>query len=585
MSTLEKVVKQFRAAVWKMAAFSLLTNVLLLVMPLYMLQVYDRVLPSRSYETLVFLSLIAVFSLVVLGLLEVVRSVIANRAAAKLDIGIADLAMRNVIRQGATSGGSAQPIRDIESLRGLLASKIVFGLLDLPYATIFIAIMYMIHPTLFWLTVGGAVVLLGLAWLNQIALARSQKEQGDLAMRAAARAEHLARNADSLVAMGMVTTVVDGWGEVRARSLTAADTAATVNAWFSGLSKMLRLGLQIAILGIGAHIVLAGGMTAGMIFAASLISGRALQPIDQLIGAWQPLSGAWQSWKRVSAFMEQADARPHYTALPAPRGLLDVVDLLQPNPTDPAKQPILQRIGFQVEPGKAVAVLGPSGSGKSTLARLIVGAAKPRAGNIRLDGHDINNWDPEDLGKHIGYLAQEVELVPGTVAQNIARFDPAASDTDVVAAARNAHAEDLVARLPKGFDTLIGPGGVQLSGGEKQRIALARALYGDVRLLVLDEPNSSLDRIGEVALMKALNGARERGITTIVVTQREMVLASVDKIMRMQAGRIVEYDDRDIVLERHRGPQKGDESQHPSPRPEGGASITPMHARAGGRRL
>lgn len=445
--------------------------------------------------------------------------------------------------------------------------------------------MYLIHPTLFWLKVGGAVVLMGLALLNQAALARSNKEQGDLSLSAAARSEYLARNADSLVAMEMVTNVVDGWGEVRAKSLTAADDAAKINAWFAGGAKILRLGLQIAMLGIGAYLVLAGEMTAGMIFAASLISGRALQPIDQLIGAWRQLSGGWQSWKRVKAFMERADARPQYTKLPAPRGLLEVVDLLQPNPADPAKPPILQRISFRVEPGVAVAVLGPSGSGKSTLARMIVGASKPRAGHIRMDGHDIANWDPEDLGKHIGYLAQDVELVPGTIAQNIARFDPAAADADIVAAARNAHAEDLVARLPKGFDTLIGPGGVQLSGGEKQRIALARALYGDVRLLVLDEPNSSLDKIGEVALLKALNDARERGITVFVITQREMVLAAVDKIMRMQAGTILEYDDRDVVLERHRTPQRAEERpEQRAPQKPGGAFVPPLRAGAGGAR-
>lgn len=590
MTTIEKVVKAFRRAVWIMAGFSLLTNFLLLAQPLYMLQVYDRVLPSRSTETLVFLTLVAVFSLIVLGLLETVRSIIANRAAATLDAGLADLAMRTVIRYGAVSGGNAQPIRDIEALRNLLASKIVFGLLDLPFATIFIGIMYLIHPVLFWLTVGGAVVLMGIAIVNQIALAEANKEQGEAALSASSRAEYLARNADSLVAMGMVTNVVDGWGEVRARSLVAADRAAKLNAWFAGLSKVLRLGLQIAILGIGAHLVLAGEMTAGMIFAASLISGRGLQPIDQLIGSWRQLSAGWQSWKRIKAFMDKADQRPQYTKLPAPSGLLEVVDLLQPNPADPAKPPILQRISFRLEPGRAVAVLGPSGSGKSTLARMIVGASQPRAGHVRVDGHDIANWDPEDLGRYIGYLAQDVELVPGTVAQNISRFDPDADDAAIVAAARNAHAEDLVARLPRGYDTPIGPGGVQLSGGEKQRVALARALYGDVKLLVLDEPNSSLDKIGEVALMRALGDARKRGITAFVVTQREMVLAAVDKIMRMQNGVILEYDDRDAVLERHRNPapQQAPQEERPAAAATGGsvgaAFAAPMRAGMGGNR-
>jgi ATP-binding cassette subfamily C protein len=300
-----------------------------------------------------------------------------------------------------------------------------------------------------------------------------------------------------------------------------------------------------------------------MIFAASLISGRALQPLDQVIGSWRHLASGLQSWKRVQAFMEKADRRDKYTKLPPPEGHLEVVDLLQINPADPAKPPILARISFALEAGKSVAVLGPSGSGKSTLARMIVGAAVPRAGHVRIDGHDIANWDPEDLGRYIGYLAQEVELVPGTVAQNISRFDPAPNDADIVAAAKAAHVEDLIQRLPRGYDTVIGMGGVQISGGEKQRIGLARALYGKPRLLVLDEPNSSLDRVGELALMRALADAKANHVTVFVITQREMVLAGVDKIIRMQNGAILEYDDRDVILARHAGKSTKAEQARP----------------------
>ncbi len=553
MTTIRKVERDFRRTLWVLAAFSLLTNLLLLAQPLYMLQVYDRVLPSQSTDTLLFLTLLVVFSLVVFGLLEVVRSVIANRAAARFDIGLSDLALRTIIRSGPANGGNAQPLRDIASLRGLLASKVVLGLLDLPFSVIFIAIMYLVHPALFWLTIGGAVLLVIVAVVNQMALARANKEQGDLTVAAAQRAEYLARTSDSLVAMGMVSNVVNGWGDIHARSLVAADIASSQNAWFAGLSRILRLGLQIAILGYGAMLVLQGEMTAGMIFAASLISGRALQPIDQIIGSWRHLASGIAAWKRTRAFMDKADRRDQYTKLPPPKGHLEVADLLQVNPLDPAKPPILSRISFVLEPGKSVAVLGPSGSGKSTLARMIVGAAVPRAGHVRLDGHDIANWDPEDLGRHIGYLAQDVELVPGTVAQNISRFSLAPVDADIVAAAKSAHVEDLIQKLPRGYDTVIGAGGIQISGGEKQRIGLARALYGSPRILVLDEPNSSLDRAGELALMRALADARKNGVTVFVITQREMLLAGVDKIMRMQNGAILEYDARDVILQRHSG--------------------------------
>jgi PrtD family type I secretion system ABC transporter len=555
MTTIGNVTRDFRRSLWVLAAFSLLTNLLVLAQPLYMLQVYDRVLPSQSTNTLLFLTFVVMFSLVILGLMEIVRGIIANRAAARFDVGLSDLALRTVIHSSPNGGGNAQPLRDIAALRSLIASKVLFGVLDLPFATIFIAIMYFIHPALFWLTLGGAVVLTLLAVINQRALAGATKDQGELAVAAAQRAEYLARNADSLIAMGMVSNVVNGWGDVHGRALAAADKAAQQNAWFAGLSRLLRLGLQIAILGYGALLVLKGEMTAGMIFASSLISGRALQPIDQIIGSWRQLASGYEAWKRTHTFMNKADRRQQYTSLPAPKGLLEVNDLLQVNPADPAKPPILSRITFKLQPGEAVAVLGPSGSGKSTLARMLVGAASPRAGHVRIDGHDIANWDPEDLGRHVGYLAQEVELVPGTIAQNISRFDPSPLDSAIVTAAQSAHVEDLIQRLPRGYDTLIGPGGVQISGGEKQRIGLARALYGSPRILVLDEPNSSLDRIGELALMRALAEARKRGVTIFIITQREMVLAGVDKIMRMQNGAILEFDAREAVLERHRGPR------------------------------
>ncbi|WP_457936119.1 ATP-binding cassette domain-containing protein [Mesorhizobium sp. 10J20-29] len=315
-------------------------------------------------------------------------------------------------------------------------------------------------------------------------------------------------------------------------------------------------------------------MTAGMIFAASLISGRALQPIDQIIGSWRQLAAGREAWKRVQAFMEKADLRDEYTSLPAPNGLLVANDIVQFNPSDPTKPPILAGISFSLKPGESVAVLGPSGSGKSTLARILVGAATPRAGHVRIDGHDISNWNPEDLGRHIGYLSQDVELVPGTIAQNISRFDPNPSDEAIVAAAHAAHVVDVIQRMPRGYDTSIGPGGVQVSGGEKQLIGLARALYGSPRILVLDEPDASLDRSGELALMRALSDAHKRGVTVFIITQRERVLAGVDKIMRMQNGKLLDYDTRDKVFERFRdaGSRAGDPGSGPS-RPLEGQAI------------
>jgi PrtD family type I secretion system ABC transporter len=323
--------------------------------------------------------------------------------------------------------------------------------------------------------------------------------------------------------------------------------------------------------------VLEGEMTAGMIFAASIISGRGLQPIDQLIGAWRQLVTGWQGWTRLRTMLSRFEERTSFTTLPAPEGRLEAQEIFVPNSLDPSKPPILQRVSFVLPAGRAVAVLGPSGSGKSTLARVIVGAIKPRAGHVRIDGHDIANWDPEELGRHVGYLAQEVELIPGTIAENISRFEPTPDDEDIVAAARLAHVEDLIRRLPRGYDTPIGPGGMQISGGERQRIGLARALYGSPKVLVLDEPNSNLDRIGELALMHALRALRGRGVTVFIITQRENVLPAADMIMRMQNGAIVDFDERDKVIakySRQSDPNRPDPNQPNPNQPSGRTGDT-----------
>lgn len=552
-SPAERAKADFRRAALVLAAFTAAIDVLLLAQPIYMLQVYDRVLPAQSRETLLFLSLAMGLSLLVLALLDVVRSFIASRAAARFDASLSDHVLRSLIRGGA-AGEGAQPLRDIEALRALISSRALFALFDLPFSAVFVLMMYLVHPCLFWLTLLGAVALTSLAVVNQLAIAAANRTQSESSVAAGARAEHMARAASSIVAMGMLSAVVNDWGRLHAAGLAAADRAAAINAWFAGFSKFLRLALQTAVLACGALLVIGGEITAGMIFAASLISGRALQPIDQIIGSWRQLAAGQHAWRRLRGFLARAGEERRHTSLPPPKGRLEVEDLFEPDPADPARPPILARIGFALEPGEVVAMLGPSGAGKSTLARMLVGAARPKSGRVRLDGHDLAHWDAEALGRHIGYLAQDVELLPGTVAENIARFDPAAEDEAIIAAARAAHAEDLVQRLPGGYDTLLGPGGVQLSGGERQRIALARAFYGSPRLIVLDEPNSNLDRAGETALMRAIAGAKRKGAAVLVVTQRESLLAAADKIMRIHNGSLLDFGARDAVLSRHQAP-------------------------------
>lgn len=551
MNIVKKAINDFKKLLWVVAFFSLFSNLLMLAIPLYMLQIYDRVLPSQSTDTLIFLSIIAVFALAVLGGMEAIKSILANRAAVRLDATLGDTVLRQIIKMGAFTGGNAQPMRDLADIRNLISSRQVFAALDLPFATIFIGILYFVHPHVFWLTLAGAALLVFIAILNQVATSAAAKEHGDKQMSSSLQTEFLARTADSLIAMGMVTNVVNHWGNSHVNAIVAGDKSAKINAQFSGISRFIRLGIQIVILGYGAKLVLQGDMTAGMIFASSIVSGRALQPIDQVIGAWRNLTAGVRSWKRLKKFLSLTENEIDYTKLPEPKGLLQVENIFQPNALDPSSRPVLGNVSFQIEPGTSVVVIGPSGSGKSTLARIIVGALKPRAGSVRLDGHDINNWDPEDLGQYVGYLAQDVELLPGTIAQNISRFEHEPNSENIIKAANIAHVADLIKSMPQGFDTLIGPGGAQLSGGEKQRIGLARAFYGNPKLLILDEPNSSLDRNGETALLKAMIDAKKNNISVMIISQRESALRVADKIMRMNEGKITDFDDRNTIIAKY----------------------------------
>lgn len=561
MENLQKAVSSFRKTLIVIAIFSFFATLLQLTIPLYMLQIYDRVLPSQSTDTLIFLSILAAFALITLGLTEMVRQMFATRAAAKFDSYLANDVLEKVIREGHDSNGNTQPMRDLTAVRSLISSKILTGIIDLPFASIFILCLYFIHPTLFWLLIVGTVILIILAIINQYMSIEPSAEQTKASNAAGQYTSFFARNSDSIIAMGMLRDVVASWGNLNANALIHTDKAAKINSFFSGLSNIIRFGIQAGMLGVGAYLVQQGEMTAGMIFASSIISGRALMPIHVVINSWPQLNAGKSAWASLKKYISTTIGREKYTEQPAPKGELIAENILQPNPVDKRKPPILNRVSFGMKPGDSVAVIGPSGSGKSTLARIIVGAFKPFSGDIKLDGNNIVNWDPQDLGKYIGYLAQDVELLPGTIAQNISRFRPNVSDDDIRKAAELAHVDDLIKNMPHGYDTLIGPGGLSISGGEKQRIALARAFFGDPKVLVLDEPNSSLDRIGEGALLRALVAAKKSEITVFLVTQRESVIQVVDKIMRMKSGQIIDYGPRDQIIQKVKDAAKNNQNK------------------------
>jgi len=538
----------FMRAIADVGIFSLLINILLLVIPLYLLQVYDRVLPSSSVETLLYLSAIAVLALAFLGFLDAIRAIYTQRVAATVDQKLGSRTFAASL--GAKhAGGGWSPLRDLASVCAFIKSRGVAVLFDLPFAPIFLALLFLIHPVLFWLTLGGAVLLIALVVANQLAIGRNDALSAERSALASLSEQTFVRNAETLRAMGMVQNAANTWGRHVAEALTLHDRSSSANAIFSGTSRGLRMMLQLAILGAGAWLVLQGQMTAGMIFASSLVSSRALQPLDQLIGSWRQIADARRAWKRLEKALSAHPAEARKLTLPDPSGAISVQDLffIAPNAAF-GTEPILKRLGFEIGAGEAVAIVGPSGAGKSTLARLLVGAVQPTGGCVRIDGADLGTWDEKQLGRRIGYLAQEVEIFPGSIAENVARFDPDADDASIIEAARRVEAHELILTLRDGYQTRIGPSERTLSGGERQRIGLARAFYGNPRILVLDEPNTHLDGTGEATFEAVFAAARASGVTIVVITHRPSIAAACDRVMLLRGGVIEAFGPSGEVL-------------------------------------
>lgn len=555
----------------KLAVFTFFVNILLLIQPIYMLQIYDRVLLSASIETLLYISIIAAAALLLMGILDSIRNLLASRMAAKLEVAIGADALVASINSPRASIGDIQPLRDLGVCRNFISGRAIFAYLDLPFAPLFIGILYFIHPKLFWMTVAGAALLLLVAACNEWLTRRASTEASEHGFAATMAAQSFVRNGDSLKAMGMVGNVIGAWGREEAASLAALDRMNRTNALLSGLSRTLRLGLQLAVLGYGGYLVLAEQLTAGMIFASALISGRGLQPIDQVIGGWRSLTEARRSWKRLSKALERV---PSHEAmeLPDPVGRLDLEQIVVFPPNDPFGTPLLKGVSVKMEQGTSTVVLGSSGAGKTTLLRSIIGAIEPRSGTVRIDGADIRSYSGDRLGQYVGYLSQEVDLFPGTIAENIARFNVDAEPAKIVAAACSAQVHDLILKLPKGYDTRIGPGGLQLSGGQRQRIGLARAMFGQPRILLLDEPNANLDMEGEAALERALESAKASGTTVIVVSQRRPIADKADMVLIMRDGAVEDFGPREEVIARQakkvRAIQEAlSQKQPPTPQP------------------
>ncbi|MEE9210709.1 MAG: type I secretion system permease/ATPase [Kiloniellales bacterium] len=531
-------------------------NVLMLTAPLYMLQVFDRVIASRSTDTLLYLTLIALAALVTLGALEVVRGRTMVKLGTWLDARLSVPVLAGSLA-GAAEGNrepSVQGLRDLATLRGFVTGPAVFPILDAPWTPLFIVVIFLLHPLLGLLAVFGAAVLLCLAVANDLASRRLIERSGSASIRALRQAEAAARNVDAVMAMGLLGNLVQRWRSANEDTLELLARASRRSGAFTAASKVFRLALQIAMLGMGAWLVIGAELTAGGMIAASILLGRALAPVDQAINSWKSALGARAAYKRLKQVLAAAPAPEQAMALPAPEGALIVEGLAYAYAG--AAEPILRGLDFQLAPGESLGIIGPTAAGKTTLSRLLVGNLRPLAGHVRLDGADVWHWNAEDLGRYLGYLPQDVELFGAKVRENIARLG-AAETEDVVRAARLAQVHDLILRLPEGYETEVGDGGAVLSGGQRQRVALARALFGAPRLVVLDEPNANLDQSGEAALLGALNELRDQGVTTVVIAHRPSILRHVDKILVLRPGAPAAFGPRDEILNTVTGPAAG----------------------------
>lgn len=545
---LRDVRRQSRSLYWFVGVFSVFANLLMLTGPIYMLQVYDRVLSSRSVETLIALSVLVVFLYSVMGVLDFARGRVMGRVGARFQAALDRRVFDAVIRKSALAPGprSAGGLRDLESVQRLMTSPVLLALFDMPWAPVFIAGIWVFHPWLGMLAIVGGGVLILVTLINQTVTRGPARRAGMAGMQSEAESDRLRLEAEMVQAMGMRDAAFDRWQKVRNSALDEQIRAADLGGTFTSTSKAFRLLLQSAMLGLGAFLVLRGEMTPGAMIAGSILMGRALAPIETAIGQWPIVQRAMQGWDNLAELLGEIRPESPRTALPRPKAQLDVqqITVLPPGET----QPVLRGINFSLAPGQALGIIGPSGAGKSTLARALTSVWRPAAGKIRLDGAALEQYEPAVLGGLIGYLPQRVHLFDGTIAENIARLALAPDAAEVVKAAKRADAHEMILKLPDGYDTRVSAASGRLSGGEMQRIGLARAMYGDPVILVLDEPNANLDNAGSEAVNRAIRGCKSSGRSVVIVAHRPAVIRECDLLLMLENGLARAFGPRDEVL-------------------------------------
>lgn len=531
--------------------FSMVVNALMLTGPIYMLQVYDRVLGSRSEETLLALSVLVTFLFLMMGVMDHIRGRVMARVGARFQSALDGRVFQAHLRRAAVSPGGAgtrNPLRDVEAVQRLLSSPVFLALFDIPWTPLFLFAIFLFHPWLGFLAVGGGLVLVALALLNQAMTSGPMADANQANMRAELTAQQLASEAELVQSLGMRGAAFDRWMQARGKSLTESMAFSDRSGFFTVTTKTLRLFLQSAMLGLGAYLVLQNQMTAGAMIAGSILMGRALAPIEMVIGQWQLVHGARKGRQSVLELLEAVPPTTPRTPLPRPQALLTAenVTIVPPG----AQQASLRAVTFILKPGQAMGVIGPSGAGKTTLAKAVTGVWNPAGGKMRLDNATLDQYDPDVLGGYIGYLPQTVTLFDGTIAENIARLAIDPDPAKIVEAAKKAAAHEMILEQPAGYDTPVSAVGGRLSGGQIQRIGLARAMYGDPVILVLDEPNSNLDNEGTRALNTAIKGMKSEGKSVIIIAHRPAAIQECEVLLMLEHGVRTAFGPREEVLQK-----------------------------------
>ncbi len=557
-NVLKEALGKCQAAFKVVFVFAFFINLLMLVTPLYSLQVLDRVLGSGNLSTLLMLSIIIACVYFVHSLLQIARSFTLIKIGEWLDNNLSPVIFGHSISASATrvNPSSSQMLRDFQTVKTFLTSTGINTLFDAPWSIAYIAAIFMIHPYIGIITIIGAIIIVSFAFFNAVATNRTLGEATEFSIKGMGQADVANRNAEAVEAMGMIGNVKENWAKFNTAALAKQSVASYRNGIISNFSRFIRNLIQMSVTGVSAYLIVTTGgkeMTAGYMIACSILVGRALAPFDNSIVMWKTISGAMKSYKNINDSFDKHESRDQAMPIPHVDGHLTVENVYyaapvpQNMPQPPMPQHILKGVSFSLQPGETLAVIGSSGAGKSTLAKLIVGVWKSSSGSIRLDGGDVYTWNRENFGEHVGYLPQGIELFSGTIKQNIARMSEDPDPEMVIDTAKMCGGHEIILKFPNGYDTDIGLGGANLSGGQRQRIGLARAFYGNPKLVVLDEPNANLDEAGELALAGALKAAKEKGIAVIIISHRPSILSEVDKIMVVQDGAVASFGTKEEV--------------------------------------